>query len=93
MPSETILRRTRQEPKEGGPLDQAGLRYELAVSLDLAAHELAVEASVHAVRPRSKLYLHPGLAIEDMRDEKIGSMVVPFKRSTGRGNPGPRRRS
>jgi hypothetical protein len=61
-PQRTIVRATAQK--------QSALRYELAMSLDLEAHQIAVDARVWSERPRSRLYLHPGLTIEDVHDER-----------------------
>jgi hypothetical protein len=52
------------------PSEEGAIRYELAVSLDLGVHELAVDASVRTKRPRTTLYLHPSLTIEDVHDER-----------------------
>jgi hypothetical protein len=69
-PHEPTVRPTTEERASGArPLDEGALRYDLAVSLDLEAHELAVDARVRSARPRSRMYLHPGLTIEDVHDE------------------------
>jgi hypothetical protein len=66
------------ESKRAVRPDTDAHRYDLDVSFDLARHQIAVEESDRSSRPRSRIYLHPALAIETLRDE-LGP--IPFQRS------------